>query len=137
MLRSGDRGSAAGLCGSWSAPAPDAVNSRTTWLSTVNEDCSPHVTAVGALWLDGTFWFQTGARTRKDAMSHAMPRHCLLQTEGGVWRDGAWRSLGVLGDEPLGDLGFVAAGQYARAIGGAQRGQRRLGPAVTVEDDGP
>lgn len=48
-----------------SAPAPDAVNSRTTWLATVNEDGSPHMTAVGALWLDGTFWFQTGARTRK------------------------------------------------------------------------
>jgi hypothetical protein len=48
-----------------SAPAPDARNSRTTWLSTINEDGSPHVTAVGAMWLDGTFWFQTGARTRK------------------------------------------------------------------------
>jgi len=48
-----------------SAPAPDAANSRTTWLATVNEDGSPHVTAVGALWLDGTFWFQTGASTRK------------------------------------------------------------------------
>ena len=48
-----------------SAPAADALNSRTTWLSTVNEDGSPHVTAVGALWLDGTFWFQTGAGTRK------------------------------------------------------------------------
>src|SRR5712691_4577648 len=48
-----------------SAPAPDAANSRTTWLSTINEDGSPHVTAVGALWLDGTFWFQTGAGTRK------------------------------------------------------------------------
>src|SRR5688572_11648609 len=42
-----------------SAPAPDAHNARTTWLSTINEDGSPHVTAVGALWLDGTFWFQT------------------------------------------------------------------------------
>jgi hypothetical protein len=48
-----------------SAPPPDAVNARTTWLVTVNEDGSPHVTAVGALWLDGTFWFQTGADTRK------------------------------------------------------------------------
>src|SRR5882724_11002992 len=48
-----------------SAPAPDGANSRTTWLSTVNEDGSPHVTAVGALWLDGMFWFQTGAGTRK------------------------------------------------------------------------
>ena len=48
-----------------SAPAADARNSRTTWLATVNEDGSPHVTAVGALWLDGTFWFQTGTATRK------------------------------------------------------------------------
>src|SRR3954469_7368405 len=48
-----------------SAPAPDAVNSRTTWLATANEDGSPHVTAVGALWVDGTLWFQTGTGTRK------------------------------------------------------------------------
>ena len=48
-----------------SPPAPDAHNARTTWLTTLNEDGSPHVTAVGALWLDGTFWFQTGAGTRK------------------------------------------------------------------------
>jgi hypothetical protein len=48
-----------------SAPAPDAHNARTTWLATVNEDGSPHVTAVGAQWLDGTFWFQTGKGTRK------------------------------------------------------------------------
>src|SRR5437899_3332675 len=48
-----------------SPPAPDAHNARTTWLSTVNEDGGPHVTAVGALWLDGCFWFQTGSGTRK------------------------------------------------------------------------
>jgi hypothetical protein len=48
-----------------SAPAPDAPNARTTWLATVNEDGSPHITAVGALWMDGAFWFQTGASTRK------------------------------------------------------------------------
>jgi hypothetical protein len=47
-----------------SSPRPDAHNARTTWLATVNEDGSPHVTAVGALWLDGAFWFQTGD-TRK------------------------------------------------------------------------
>ncbi len=46
-------------------PNPDAPNAHTTWLTTVNEDGSPHVTAVGALWLDGAFWFQTSERTRK------------------------------------------------------------------------
>lgn len=48
-----------------SPPAPEAHNARTTWLSTVNEDGSPHTTAVGALWLDDSFWFQTGPGTRK------------------------------------------------------------------------
>jgi hypothetical protein len=46
------------------APDPSAHNAKTTWLTTLNDDGSPHVTAVGALWVDGTFWFQTGD-TRK------------------------------------------------------------------------
>ena len=48
-----------------SQPAPEAHNARTTWLSTLNRDGSTHVTAVGALWLDESFWFQTGSSTRK------------------------------------------------------------------------
>ena len=56
-----------------SAPAPDAHNARTTWLTTVNEDGSPHVTAVGAVWLDGAFWFQTGT-TRKRRNVERDPR---------------------------------------------------------------
>jgi hypothetical protein len=47
------------------APAADAHNTRTTWLTTLNADGGAHVTPVGALWMDGTFWFQTGARTHK------------------------------------------------------------------------
>ena len=62
-----------------SAPAPDAHNARTTWLGTVNEDGSPHVTAVGAIWLDGTFWFQTGAGTRKARNLRRDPR-CSIAT---------------------------------------------------------
>jgi hypothetical protein len=56
------------------APAPDAVNSRTTWLSTTNQDGSPHVTPVGALWLDGAYWFQTRASTRKGRNVARNPR---------------------------------------------------------------
>src|SRR3954449_2117566 len=55
-------------------PAPDAHNSRTTWLTTINEDGSPHVTAVGAMWLEGTFWFQTGSGTRKGRNVERDPR---------------------------------------------------------------
>lgn len=57
-----------------SAPDPDAHNARTTWLTTINEDGSPHVTPVGALWLDGAFWFQTGAGTRKHRNVERDPR---------------------------------------------------------------
>ena len=57
-----------------SAPAPDAHNARTTWLTTVNEDGSPHVTAVGAVWLDGAYWFQTGTGTRKHHNVERDPR---------------------------------------------------------------
>src|SRR6202045_1720128 len=59
-----DWAAVAGKLAAGTAPAPDAVNSRTTWLSTVNEDGSPHVTAVGALWVAAPFWFQTGTGTR-------------------------------------------------------------------------
>jgi hypothetical protein len=55
-------------------PDPDGANSRTTWLATVNDDGSPHVTAVGAIWLDGTFWFQTGTGTLKSRNIARDPR---------------------------------------------------------------
>jgi hypothetical protein len=57
-----------------SGPAPDAPNARTTWLATVNEDGSAHVTAVGAMWMDDTFWFQTGTATRKGGNVARDPR---------------------------------------------------------------
>jgi Pyridoxamine 5'-phosphate oxidase len=60
-----DWASIAEKLGAGSAPEPEAHNSRTRWLTTVNQDGSPHVTAVSALWLDGAFWFQTGTGTRK------------------------------------------------------------------------
>ena len=67
-----------------SVPAPDAANSRTTWLSTVNEDGSPHVTAVGALWMDGTFWFQRARVPARGATSRAIRgvrSRCLSATQ--------------------------------------------------------
>ncbi len=47
------------------APATGGPDRHTCWLATINEDASPHVTGVGALWVDGTFWFETGDGTRK------------------------------------------------------------------------
>ena len=59
---------------SGSPPDRDAVNSRSSWLATINEDGSAHVTAVGAVWLDGTFWFQTSEKTRKGSNVARDPR---------------------------------------------------------------
>src|SRR5207253_2078822 len=44
---------------------PRSPNRSTFWLTTLNDDGSPHVTSVGALWHAGSCWFQTGERTRK------------------------------------------------------------------------
>jgi hypothetical protein len=47
------------------APEAGGPNRHTCWLATINQNGSPHVTGVGALWVDGAFWFETGAETRK------------------------------------------------------------------------
>ncbi len=38
---------------------------KTFWLATVRPDGRPHIAGVGALWVDGKFYFTSGAGTRK------------------------------------------------------------------------
>src|SRR4051794_26439418 len=47
------------------APGTGGPDRHTAWLATINPDGSPHVTAVGAMWHDGSFWFTSGDGTRK------------------------------------------------------------------------
>jgi PPOX class probable F420-dependent enzyme len=47
------------------APGGGGPNRHTCWLATINPDGSPHVTGIGALWVDSAFWFETGQRSRK------------------------------------------------------------------------
>src|ERR1700730_1463025 len=47
------------------APETGGPNRHTCLLATIDRDGSPHVTGVGALWVDGAFWFETGEHTRK------------------------------------------------------------------------
>ena len=56
-----------------SAPAPEAHNSRTKWLVTLNEDGSPHITAVGAIWVDGTFGSRQAPERRNTTTSTSIP----------------------------------------------------------------
>lgn len=59
------------------APDTGGPNRHTCWLATINGDGTPHVTGVGALWVDGAFWFQTGEQTRKGRNLARDPR-CTL-----------------------------------------------------------
>jgi hypothetical protein len=47
------------------APDTGGPNRHTCWLVTINPDGSPHVNGIGAMWVDGAFWFVTGEGTRK------------------------------------------------------------------------
>ncbi|KQW53497.1 pyridoxamine 5'-phosphate oxidase [Nocardioides sp. Root1257] len=47
------------------APGTGGPDRHTCWLTTLNADGSPHVTGIGALWAEGSFWFETGRTTRK------------------------------------------------------------------------
>lgn len=59
------------------APDSGGPDRHTCWLATINVDGSPHVTGVGALWVDGGFWFETGEHTRK-GRNLARDRRCTL-----------------------------------------------------------
>src|SRR5919204_3429111 len=59
------------------APGTGGPNRHTCWLATINRDGSPHVTGVGALWVDDAFWFETGEGTRKGKNLARDPR-CTL-----------------------------------------------------------
>ena len=59
------------------APETGGPNRHTCWLATINPDGSPHLNGVGALWVDGSFWFETGERSRKGRNLARDPR-CTL-----------------------------------------------------------
>jgi PPOX class probable F420-dependent enzyme len=59
------------------APGTGGPDRHTCWLATINPDGSPHVNGIGALWVDGAFWFETGEHTRKGRNVARDPR-CTL-----------------------------------------------------------
>jgi hypothetical protein len=58
-------------------PDTGGPNRHTCWLTTVDEDGAPHTTGIGAAWVDGTWWFETGRTTRKGRNLTRDPR-CTL-----------------------------------------------------------
>jgi hypothetical protein len=59
------------------APGTGGPDRHSAWLATIDADGSPHVTALGALWVDGSFWFETGETSRKGRNLARDPR-CTL-----------------------------------------------------------
>jgi PPOX class probable F420-dependent enzyme len=59
------------------APDTGGPNRHTCWLATINPDGSPHLNGIGAVWVDGSFWFETGDTTRKGKNVARDPR-CTL-----------------------------------------------------------
>ena len=47
------------------APDTGGPNRHACWLATINADGGPHVNGIGAMWIDGTWWFVTGDHSRK------------------------------------------------------------------------
>ncbi len=58
-------------------PGTGGPDRHTVWLATIDADGRPHVTGIGALWVDGTWWFETGDSTRKGRNLGRDPR-CTL-----------------------------------------------------------
>ena len=111
-------------------PDPDAHNAKSKWLATVNPDGSPHVTPIGAIWLDGTFWFQTGD-TRKGENLSRNPR-CSIATS---IRDA---DLVFEGDAvPVSDPESVARAAEAWNAGGWPVEPDETGTAITAPYNAP
>lgn len=56
------------------APGTGGPNRHTSWLATIEPDGRPHVMPVGALWIDGAYFFTSGPGTRKSRNLAADPR---------------------------------------------------------------
>jgi nitroimidazol reductase NimA-like FMN-containing flavoprotein (pyridoxamine 5'-phosphate oxidase superfamily) len=64
----------------WDWAVERLTNSHNYWLATTRPDGRPHAMPVWGLWLEGMFYFSTGAQSRK-ARNLAANQGCVLCTE--------------------------------------------------------
>jgi PPOX class probable F420-dependent enzyme len=113
------------------APGTGGPDRHTCWLTTINPDGSPHTTGVGALWVDGAFWFETGKDTRKGKNVARDPR-CTLAVAAREF------DLVVEGTAELVTDPAVVADMAARwAAGGWPARVDESGQALTAEYSAP
>src|SRR5262245_29956759 len=79
---------------SWKWAAKRLEKSRRYWIATTRTDGTPHLMIIWGLWLDESFWFSTGAKSRKARNLGANPK-CVIGTDDAakaVILEGAWSS---------------------------------------------
>src|SRR5205807_6608110 len=54
-------------------PGTGGPGHHTFWLSTIDADGRPHMTAVGAFWVDGRYYFCGGCAVAQDPEHRARP----------------------------------------------------------------
>lgn len=74
------------------APGSGGPDRHTCWLATVRPDGRPHVMPLGVLWVDGAFYFNAGAATRKAQNLARDPNGCVAKTRRGPPRTELRRS---------------------------------------------
>ena len=101
------------------------------WLVSTNADGSPHLTGLGPIWVDGSFYFTTGATTRKGRNLARDPR-CTLGVSTEEF------DLTVEGDAVAVDDRAAVADLAARwAAGGWPARPDESGTALTAEYSAP
>ncbi|QXC61368.1 pyridoxamine 5'-phosphate oxidase family protein [Aquihabitans sp. G128] len=113
------------------APGGGGPDRHTCWLATIDPDGRSHVNGVGALWVDGAFWFETGERTRKGRNLTRDPR-CSLSlatTEFDLVVEGT--------AEPVRDPDVVAAMAARWSEGGWPAEPDETGTALTAPFSAP
>jgi hypothetical protein len=65
------------LTGITQIPDSGGPDRHTPWLTTINPDGSPHVVPIGIVAIDGVWYFNSGAGTRKSRNIAADPR-CVM-----------------------------------------------------------
>src|SRR5262245_27088311 len=64
----------------WKWAADRLGRSRQYWIATTRPDGAPHLMVIWGVWLDDSFWFSTGATSRKARNLAANPK-CVLGTD--------------------------------------------------------